>query len=82
MSSPFWVPGSPFSRWHDVPDLEPVEEKLGVEFIPVELNELTAGLEATASKKAEAIAERWMEEAEEIAAEAEAQEEEERDLQW
>jgi L-fucose isomerase-like protein len=54
-----------FSQWHHLPDLESVWEKMSIEFISVELRELVAQLPRV-GEEAQAIAERWRQEAQEV----------------
>ncbi|MFC1912065.1 hypothetical protein ACFLXG_02785 [Chloroflexota bacterium] len=56
---------SRFSRWHHLPDLELAQEKLGTEFIPVELRELLAKLPEINGKEAQSVTGRWIQEARE-----------------
>jgi len=55
-----------FSQWHHLPDLESVWEKMSIEFISVELRELLAQLPKVGQEEAQAIAERWRQEAKEV----------------
>ena len=59
-------PSSRFSRWHHLPDLELAQEKIGAEFIPVELRELLAKLPEAENKEAQSVAEHWIQEAKEV----------------
>jgi L-fucose isomerase-like protein len=54
-----------FSQWHHLPDLESVWEKMSIEFVSVELRELVAQLPRV-GEEAQAIAERWRQEAKEV----------------
>jgi L-fucose isomerase-like protein len=54
-----------FSQWHHLPDLELAWEKMSIEFISVELRELVAQLPRV-GEEAQAIAERWRQEAQEV----------------
>lgn len=62
----FGFPPPFFSRWHHLPDLELAREKLGVEFIPVELRELATQLPMINDKETYTLAERWRQEAKEV----------------
>ncbi len=62
----FGFPPPIFSRWHHLPDLELAGEKLGVEFSPVEIRELVAQLPMIDEGKAQTLAQRWVQEAEDV----------------
>jgi L-fucose isomerase-like protein len=55
-----------FSQWHHLPDLELAWEKMSIEFISVELRELTAQLPGVSEVEAQILAERWRQEAKEV----------------
>jgi L-fucose isomerase-like protein len=55
-----------FSHWHHLPDLELASNKLGVQFIPIEIRELVEQIKAFKSDGVGNIAERWRQEAKEI----------------
>jgi len=62
----FGFPPPIFSRWHHLPDLELAREKLGVEFTPVEIRELVEQLPMIDEEKAQPLAQRWVQEAEDV----------------
>jgi L-fucose isomerase-like protein len=59
-------PSKFFYQWHHLPDLELAWEKMSIEFISVELRELTAQLPGVSEGEAQDLAERWRQEAKEV----------------
>jgi len=62
----FGFPPSWHLRWYGYPDLEGLRRRFGVEFVPVELRELIDKVPKVDSREAARVAERWVEDAQDV----------------
>ncbi len=56
-----------YSRWQHLPDPELMRQKLGVGITPLEIREFLAEVDRIEEPQAEALAQQWMEDAQEVA---------------